>query len=671
MLTFINSFSDGGGNFVAFLQIDDYLDVVQNASKTLDPNTVAIFYLLAAVFSIVSLIALLAVLVVFVMRLIYLWIYVVLSPLAFLMMAFPDGQKYASQYWGDLIKYLINGPVLAFFIWLALSTLNKISEMPFTAPIQELTGVTEISQGANFMSFVLAIGFLVGGLMMSSQIGGMGASWGSGMVSKVKNTGIGWSKKSASLGWKGTKGLSDYGARKFAGWEHGFEIRPGKIMAGMKASMDRHKLNDELAVQQQGGKLLNKGGLKGVLGGWGAGSDAADRYFTGFLNLKGFRNMKNDWKGGNVKAKLLEEAKEKQEEFNDMEGITTSERDAYKEEHTQKEKEFKEIKEQISEKAKDSESHKEGTEEHKEFQDLVMKKDAIKKEMNEIKIKANIEPSVDKDKLEEDLKGIVIKIKKINLPKSFEARAAYMKQKNEEKSKLQDVTNAAELEDLYNDAADKKDKIRMAAIAEKLFNDKNGNELLNNQGYESNAIGLHKFIQEKMVGEAGMTQEEALQVQNDLSEAAERANHWEMAKTVGVNEYGELTSLIKKRGDGTYDDTKHAEAAAAEIFKMDPQMMLRNLNRLAFGGEDPKNNREFKVSTLGLTVLKGREKDFLRQSDRMLANVAFNLASVEEKLEEAGIGDELRKIIRDKGMSDGEINSPGHVIKKLKNDGLT
>jgi len=228
MLTFINSFSDGGGNFVAFLQIDDYLDVVQNASKTLDPNTVAIFYLLAAVFSIVSLIALLAVLVVFVMRLIYLWIYVVLSPLAFLMMAFPDGQKYASQYWGDLIKYLTNGPVLAFFIWLALSTLSKISEMPFTAPIQGLTGVTEISQGANFMSFVLAIGFLVGGLMMSSQIGGMGASWGSGMVSKVKNTGMGWAKKPVNLG----KDVAKAGAFKVGRFADDLQVKAQKGIAG-------------------------------------------------------------------------------------------------------------------------------------------------------------------------------------------------------------------------------------------------------------------------------------------------------------------------------------------------------------------------------------------------------------------------------------------------------
>ncbi|MCD6435169.1 MAG: hypothetical protein J7L15_02090 [Clostridiales bacterium] len=192
MLTFVNAFVGTGSNFVGVLQIKEFLTSMGDSSALTAPE-VAKGYAFATIFLIVSVIVLLAILVVLVMRVIFLWIYVALSPLAFLMMAFPGGQKYASQYWGDFTKYLINGPVLAFFLWLALSVMQaEVTIEGLNKSIQ--SGSSAIMGAENFMSFILAIAFMVGGLMMSSQIGGMGASWGSGMVSKAKNTGIGWGK---------------------------------------------------------------------------------------------------------------------------------------------------------------------------------------------------------------------------------------------------------------------------------------------------------------------------------------------------------------------------------------------------------------------------------------------------------------------------------------------
>ena len=670
MLTFVNAFSDAGGNFVSFLQIDKFISIMEG--EKLEWQQAALTYALVLIFVIIVVITMLAVLLVFVMRVIFLWIYVVLSPLAFLLMAFPKGERYASQYWSELTKYLVNGPVLAFFIWLALSVLNNIDTLAFTKKSASLAvGATLVTGGPGFMAFVLAIAFLVGGLVMSSQVGGVGASWGAGVVSKFKNTGVRWAQKPVTWTQKGavqgTKGLAGYGSRKFAGWEHGFEIRPTKIMEGIKASMAKNKERDELAARAQGSKRLNEGGIKGILGGWGAGTDTADRYVGGFLNLKGFKNMKSDWKGGNVRAKLIKEAEEKEKKLNEMKGLTTSEYNSYQEEYNKKNSALKNIQEDIRKKERDPKSKVVGSEEQKELSSLIKQEKELQKSLNNIKVKLDIKPNIEKDKIERELQEITDKIKTIHLPKSFEARAAYRKQINEEKSKLKDVTNAGELLDLYRDAADKKDKIRVAAISEKLFNDANGNELLNENGYESNAVGLHKFIQEKMIKDIGMSKEDGLQLQSDLSEAAERVNHWEMAKTVGVNQYGELTSLIKKKKDGTYDDTKHAEAAVAEIFKMDPQAVLRNLNRLAFGGEDPKNNRKFNISTLGLATLKGREQDFINHKSRMQVNTAFNLASVEDDLRKAGISEELIKIFKEKGISDdGSFKNPGNIIEEIK-----
>ena len=118
--------------------------------------------------------------------------------MAFLLSAFPSGAKYAGQYWGDFTKYLINGPVLAFFIWLSLITVQNFNAEEMKMLMGKCT--SDIMCLPNFITFIIAIGFLVGGLIVSQQIGGMGASWGASTV-----RGLG--KRAGGLAWKGTKGV--------------------------------------------------------------------------------------------------------------------------------------------------------------------------------------------------------------------------------------------------------------------------------------------------------------------------------------------------------------------------------------------------------------------------------------------------------------------------------
>jgi hypothetical protein len=80
-------------------------------------------YILAVIYVIITLIVVAAMVGMLIMRIIMIWVYVVLSPLAYLLSAFPGGQKYASQWWGDFTKNLIVGPVLAFFIWLSFASM--------------------------------------------------------------------------------------------------------------------------------------------------------------------------------------------------------------------------------------------------------------------------------------------------------------------------------------------------------------------------------------------------------------------------------------------------------------------------------------------------------------------------------------------------------------------
>lgn len=699
MLTFVNAFTDATGNFVSLLKVQDFLSLVEDENSWYKAETVGLDtavggLMIAVLFIVISTITLLAVLLVFVVRMVMLWIYVVLSPLAFLLSSFPEGQKYASQWWGEFIRYLINGPILAFFIWLSLITMDKLPVNEFATTFAGASGNLKILTGETFMHFIIAIGMLVGGLMVSQQIGGIGASWGANTVKGLSQKGIGFVKGGVKGGlrlgmkgaWKGTTGLAGLGARKFAGWEHGFEIRPSKIITGIKASMEATKKRDEQDVQIRGSRLLEAGGWRSIFGGAGAGKDWANRYVTGFANIRGFKNMASEFRAPKTRAELKQQY---QAQSTKLEGINSELFTKYENIQTTQEKTEREQRLQnnmdalysVEDKYTDP-SLSLSNDERKQIEEMMKN---LKKEIAKLQADIQIPVSLDKESLIKDKLAVTNEMKRIQEqiisiapPRSPEARAAYRSMVNEEKTKYKDVKNAAELLQYHRDAVNKGEKYRAAAIAERLFEDSNGNEILNEYGLPSNAIGLHRFIQEQMIGKGIMSEKEGLQLQSDLSETAERVNHWDMAKTVGVDAFGELVSLVKKdKKTGRWDDTAHANAAAAEIFKIDPQGIMRMLNRLAFGGETPNadGTRTFNLSTLGSVLLSCLDTVFEDHGKRLLKNTAMNLAQphVMEQIRNYTDASEITiNTINSRAISkSGEYLSGAGVVEKIKNRGLS
>jgi hypothetical protein len=179
MLTFVNAFKDiGGGNAITMLGITD---VVRLSAKDAESHfgNVSGAYFLGIIYLLVAIVVFGTMAMMLVMRLVMIWIYVILSPLAYLMSAFPGGQKYASQWWDEFIKNLIVGPVLAFFIWLSLATLQHGSNLGGdTTTTFETVGSTAEA----LLNFVVAIGMLIGGLTTAQSIGGAaGGIAGKGM----------------------------------------------------------------------------------------------------------------------------------------------------------------------------------------------------------------------------------------------------------------------------------------------------------------------------------------------------------------------------------------------------------------------------------------------------------------------------------------------------------
>ncbi len=204
MLTFVNAFKDiAAGNLISNLGITDILTLAES------DNTVGFWqivgsYVLGLIYVLIALVVIVTMLAMLVMRIVMLWIYIVLSPLAYLMSSFPDGAKYSSQWWSEFTKNLIIGPVLAFFIWLSFTSLQvpnwvnedfKINNSDTTSSIADEAGMdtthdggadatgTKASTPGVFIKFIIAIGMLLGGLKISQEIGGAaGGIAGKGMA---------------------------------------------------------------------------------------------------------------------------------------------------------------------------------------------------------------------------------------------------------------------------------------------------------------------------------------------------------------------------------------------------------------------------------------------------------------------------------------------------------
>ncbi len=196
MLTFVNAFKDAAfGNFATMFGLDKVLTF-----STIEPSgaiDVLAAVLIGLFFLTVALITILALAVVLAVRIVMLWILVILSPFAYAMRVIPNTEKWATQWWGEFGKWVTNGPVIAFFLWLALAILSQ-SNQAGGSPASFITsqasvkkaieaippsetalffGKTELLDLNNFVGFIVSIIFLWMGLQMAISTGGVAGKW--------------------------------------------------------------------------------------------------------------------------------------------------------------------------------------------------------------------------------------------------------------------------------------------------------------------------------------------------------------------------------------------------------------------------------------------------------------------------------------------------------------
>ncbi|MEI7498428.1 MAG: hypothetical protein WCK11_04045 [Candidatus Falkowbacteria bacterium] len=250
-ITFANAFVSTGAsnNLVSLLGMDKmwsmaksggggFTGIDNQSNQDLGFSTLA-GLLLALVATLIAVVVIIAIVVTLIMRIVMLWVYVILSPFAYLLAAFPSGQKYSQMWWQEFTANVLTGPILIFFMWLAFSTAqssaNKLSikneiysNYNGTASI-----ISAFLTNGVFTTYLITIGLMIAGLTVAQKVGGVGA----GIAGKAMNKIQSGAALARSGTWKATKGVADWTNLKVAG---GFKVP----LVGDKIKFNGKSLND-------------------------------------------------------------------------------------------------------------------------------------------------------------------------------------------------------------------------------------------------------------------------------------------------------------------------------------------------------------------------------------------------------------------------------------------
>ncbi|MFH1366967.1 MAG: hypothetical protein ABIH38_03180 [Patescibacteria group bacterium] len=347
MLTFVNAFSGvAAGTFANALGIKEMLQITLAGDQTYEFKDIIGSLLLALLLVTIALIVMIAITLVLLMRIIWLWVLIVLSPVAFLLKTWPGGgEKFASRWWGDFGKNLTGGPMLAFFLWLALTIMTtrgadqslaqkELNVSPDAMSIEQpaviesgspqpgsatankfYTTISEVSSSDRLLSYIISISLLIGALMMGQQMGVAGGS----AISWAQNKTGGLLRKAATLGAAGLAGgaiglgiasrikpirsLLGYGESRLHE-RTGIGLSPKRIWKGIQEAREKKTRDREIVGQGRAGQMLQKGGVLGTIGGMlGAPRDSAEA----FLGWRGvFNRLPRSLMGGDTRVKGIQ-----------------------------------------------------------------------------------------------------------------------------------------------------------------------------------------------------------------------------------------------------------------------------------------------------------------------------------------------------------------------------
>ena len=226
MWTFVSAIRDiAAGNFVNLFQMNAFMGFGESWLASQGNNGMNAFMFLGGAYATVVLLSMvLAVMlllaVIFIYRIVILWVLIIMSPLAFFMGGISDvlgnaGGQYA-EWWKKMIGAVTLGPILTFFLWLALAAASSgpiATSEGFSTVMSVDTGTTlatlppEIFAMDKLLSLFIAIVLItVGFQAASTQAGALGGIAAQFVTEKGgMDLAKGLAAAPAALGYRGAK----------------------------------------------------------------------------------------------------------------------------------------------------------------------------------------------------------------------------------------------------------------------------------------------------------------------------------------------------------------------------------------------------------------------------------------------------------------------------------
>lgn len=351
MITFVNGFKDvAAGNLVNGLGLSQMLSYREFAAdESITDTAVAVASILAVILLVIAVMVVGTIVLMFLIRIMYLWILIVLAPLAFLMAATPGAEHLFKEWWNKLVRYAFVGPIMAFWLWLSFSVMAGVAPGQnlaqqhgfyqaegetgfFDVSGNTAAAISGISRSDQLLSYGISIALLIYSLMVARGMAIKGSGLAEGALSRIKSGGIKLGKLAAlgvatggvgsALGlagaWKGGKKVAPTFGR-FAGRRLDEKISPAvskglgqlgaRIFGKTRLGLGAQRLAEQgilLRTAKQSWKERSESREKNVTAPYiGAGRDVLHKVID---------NKDTNYKFRHVMALANEEAKKQREE---------------------------------------------------------------------------------------------------------------------------------------------------------------------------------------------------------------------------------------------------------------------------------------------------------------------------------------------------------------------
>lgn len=208
------------------------------------------------VFSLVAMIVLGALFLILLIRILFIWILLILSPFAWLFWIFPKGPGIPSAFswdgwWKEFLRWTLFAPVVSFFLYVAFQIVGTLGKQSVgggilaSLPTTGLGLLESTSAPAWILQFILFVGLLIGGMWAANEMSITGAK----TALNVATSAARWPQREfARSGQRALAGPGLIGgaARKLESWTAG---RP--IVGGVADLIGKTRGSVEKRIQDQ------------------------------------------------------------------------------------------------------------------------------------------------------------------------------------------------------------------------------------------------------------------------------------------------------------------------------------------------------------------------------------------------------------------------------------